>query len=105
MPTAAPTRSRPRSSLRRVRILDLLLDVLDGDQALQLEVAIDHQQLLDLVPVQNLARRVERGAHRHGDEVLPRHHRRDRPVDVGLEPQVAVRQDAHQPPFLAARPR
>ena len=56
--------------LRRVRILDRLLDVLDGDQALQPEVAIDDQQLLDLVLVQNLARRVERRADRHGDEVL-----------------------------------
>ena len=102
MPTAAPQRSRPSESLRRVRILDRLLDVLDGDQALQPEVAIDDEQLLDLVLVQDLARRVERRADRHGDEVLARHDVGDRPVDVGLEAQVAVGEDADQPAFLAA---
>ena len=40
--------------LRRVRILDRLLDVLDGDQALQPEVAVDDEQLLDFVLVQDL---------------------------------------------------
>ena len=34
-PTAAPTRRRPSASLRRERVLDHLLDVLDGDQPLQ----------------------------------------------------------------------
>ena len=88
--------------LRGVRVLDRLLDVLDGDQPLEPEVAIDDQQLLDLVTMQNLARRVERRADRHGEQRLARHHLGDRPVDVGLEPQIAVGQDADQPPFLAA---
>ena len=34
--------------------------------------------------------------------VLARHHVGDRPVDVGLEAQIAVGQDADQPAFLAA---
>ena len=55
--------------LRRVRVLDRLLDVLDGDQALQPEVAVDDEQLLDLVLVEDLARRVERRADRDGDQV------------------------------------
>ena len=88
--------------LRRVRVLDRLLDVLDGDQPLQPEVAVDDEQLLDLVLVQDLARRVERRADRHGEERLARHHVGDRAVDVGLEAQIAVGEDADQPPFLAA---
>ena len=88
--------------LRRVRVLDRLLDVLDGDQPLQPEVAVDDEQLLDLVPVQDLARRVERRADRHGEQRLARHHVGDRAVDVGFEAQIAVGQDADEPPFLAA---
>ena len=88
--------------LARVRILDRLLDVLDGDQALQPEVLVDDQQLLDLVLMQERARLVERRADRHGEQRVLRHHLVDRPVDVGLEPQIAVGEDADQPPFLAA---
>ncbi len=39
-----------------VGILDLLLDVLDGDQALQGVIVVHHQQLFHAVPVQNLLR-------------------------------------------------
>ena len=82
---------------------DRLLDVLDGDQALQPEIAIDDEQLLDLVPVQDLARGVQRRADRHGEQRLARHHvARSARFDVGLEPQVAVGEDADQPAFLAA---
>ena len=38
--------------LRRVRELDPLLDVLDGDQALEPAVGVDDRQLLDLVAVE-----------------------------------------------------
>ena len=55
-PTAAPQRSRPSESLDAFGILDRLLDVLDGDQPLQPEVAVDDEQLLDLVLVQDLLR-------------------------------------------------
>ena len=40
-PTAAPTRRRPKLVLGRVRVLLRLLDVLDGDQALELAAAVD----------------------------------------------------------------
>ena len=40
--------------LRRVRVLDLLLNVLDRDEPAQLAVGIDDRQLLDLVAVQDL---------------------------------------------------
>ena len=38
---------------------------------------------------------------RHGEERLARHDVGDRPIDVVLEPQVAVGQDADEAPFLA----
>ena len=82
--------------LRRVRVLDLLLDVLDGDQALEPAVAVDDGQLLDLVAVEDLLGLGERRADRRGDEVARRHQRRHRLRHVVLEAQVAVREDADE---------
>ena len=42
--------------LRRLRELDALRDVLDGDQPAQHAVVVDDRQLLDAVPVQQLLR-------------------------------------------------
>ena len=88
--------------LARVRILDGLLDVLDGDQALEPEVLVDDEQLLDFRGVQDLLRLVERGADRHGDQPLLGHHFRHRPRRVGLEPQIAIGENADEAAFLAA---
>src|SRR3546814_10150758 len=52
VPTAAPTRRRPASSLH-AREIGGLLDVLDGDHAAQAELVIDHQHLLDAVLLQD----------------------------------------------------
>jgi hypothetical protein len=54
--------------LRRVRVLELLLDVLDGDQAAQPPVRVDDRQLLDLVAVEDRLRLRERRADGRGDE-------------------------------------
>ena len=88
--------------LARHRVLDGLLDVLDGDQPLQAVVVIDDQELLDLVRVQDVLRLVERRAHGHRDQVLTGHDLRDRPLEARLEAEVAVGQDADETPFLAA---
>ena len=53
-PTAAPTRKPALRVLRRLRELDALLDVLDGDQAREPPVGVDDRQLLDAVAVQQL---------------------------------------------------
>ena len=50
--------------LGRVRILQLLLDILDGDQALQDVMLVHHQQLFHAMPVQDRFGLFERGAHR-----------------------------------------
>ncbi len=88
--------------LARVGVLDHLLDVFDRDQALEHEAVVDDQQLFDLVAVEELARLLERRADRHGEQRIARHDVGDRPIEVGLEAQVAVGQDADEPAFLAA---
>jgi hypothetical protein len=77
----------------RVRVLDLLLDVLHGDEAAQDAVGVHHRQLLDLVAVEDLLRLRERRPDRRGDEVARGHERRDGLLDVALEAEVAVRED------------
>ena len=53
-PVAAATRSRPNSSLLAQRVRLRLVHVLDGDQPDAAVVVVDHQQLLDPVPVEQL---------------------------------------------------
>ena len=83
--------------LRRVRVLDPLLDVLDGDEPLEPPVGVDDRELLDLVPVEDLLRLLERRPDRRGDELRARSSA-PRPgcVGVGLEAEVAVREDADE---------
>ena len=82
--------------LRRERVLDPLLDVLDGDQALEPPVGVHHGQLLDLVAVEDLLGLGERRPGRRGDEVAAGHQGRDRLGEVVLEAEVAVREDADE---------
>ena len=65
----------PLLVLRRVRKLDLLADVLDCDQALEPAVSVDDGQLLDLVPVQDRPRLLQRRPDRRGDKVALGHQR------------------------------
>ena len=101
-PIAAPHAQAAEAVLAGVRVLDRLLDVLDGDQPLQHEAVVDDQQLLDLVAVQDLARLLERRADRHREQRIARHDVARSGDRVGLEAQIAVGQDADEPPFLAA---
>ena len=89
--------------LAGVGILQLLLDVLDRDQALQIVLIVDHQQLFHAVLVQNQLGFFKRGAHGNGDQVLLGHHVADGNIGAGFKAQVAVGENADQP--LAARNR
>ena len=53
----------PQTVFAGIRVLDDLLDVLDRDQPLEHVTVIDHEQLLDFVAMQNLARLLERRPH------------------------------------------
>ena len=83
-----------------VRVELRLLDVLDGDQADAVAVAIDDQQLLDAVLVQQALGLVLVDALLDRDEVLAGHQLVDLLRRVGGEAHVAVGQDADQPAGL-----
>ena len=80
--------------LRRIWILQLLLDVFDCDQALQVVVVVNHQELFHAVLVQDFFGLFERGSDRDRDQVLLGHHAVDGNVEAGLEAQVAVGKNA-----------
>ena len=95
-PSAAPTRKPALRILGGVRILQLLLNVLDRDQALQDVLIVDHQQFFHAMAMQNRLGLFERGADGHGDEVFLGHHARNGQIEARLEAQVAIGQNAHQ---------
>ena len=78
-------------------MLPPLEDVLDGDQSLEHALGIHHRQLLDPVPGQNPLGLVQVGADRSGDQLLLGHRVADRLVEVALELEIAVGDDADQP--------
>ena len=86
--------------LAGVRVLEVLLDVLDGDQPDEPPLAVDDGQLLDAVAVQDVLGLLEGHLAADRDQVLPGHEQRDRPLEVVLEAQVAVREDADEPAAL-----
>ena len=79
-----------------VGVLLGLLDVLDGDEAAQHVVFVHQRQFFDAVLGEDLARLLQRGAHRGGDEVFRGHDLGDLAGIVGLKAQVAVGEDADQ---------
>src|SRR6202023_1519210 len=105
LPTTRPTsgkRSRGADAqaaelvLAGVRVLRHLLDVLDGDQPLEVALAVDHQDLLDAMAVEQLLGLIEGGPFRHGDQVVLGHQLADAAPEVVLETQVPVGEDADQ---------
>ena len=86
----------PRSVARSVRKTGLLVDVFDGDQALQLERIVHHQQPLELVLVQQRLGLGRSGPIPYRDQLVTRRHDlADRYVVTGFEAQVASGDDAH----------
>ena len=79
-----------------VRIGDLLLDVLDRDEADAAVMVVDDEELLDAELVQEPARLVLGDAFAHGDEPVLRHQFGDGLAGIGGEAHVAVRQDADE---------
>ena len=72
-------------------------DVLDGHHALQLELVVDEQHLLDAVAVQEFGDGLDRRVLRRGHKTLPRRHDVGHSgVHAGLEPDVAAGDDAEQ---------
>ena len=86
--------------LAGVGILQLLLDVFDCDQALELVVVVDDEELFDAVLVEDVLGLFERGADRDGDEVGLGHHVADGNVGARDKAQIAVGEDADELAFF-----
>ncbi len=74
-------------------------DVLEGDQPFQEIIFVDDGQLFDAVDVQELLGFGHGDALAGGDQPLGFHDGRDLVAEIAGEAQVAVGQDAHQPPL------
>ena len=104
---AAPHRGRHAQAavlvLVGVGVLAALEDVLDGDEAPEHALGIHHRKLLDPVLGQDALGVIQTGADRRGHQVVLRHRLLDRLLEVPLELQVAVGDDADEP--ARSRPR
>ena len=82
--------------LAGVRVLAALHDVLDRDQALERPVVADHQEPFQPMLVQQVGGHFQAHAFRHGHQALARRHDvAHRLIQLRLEAQVAVGDDAH----------
>jgi len=87
----------PLLVLARMGIGDRLLDILDGDQADAAVLAVDDEQLLDPVLMQQLLGLFLTHPFAHRDEFVLGHQLRDALARVGGKAHVAIGQDADQP--------
>ena len=78
------------------RVLHNAVDIPHRDQAGQLAVIVDQQQLLDLVFLKDVFGLFQAGARRTGHEVRPGHDRADLHIVIFKELQIAPGQDADQ---------
>src|ERR1700723_3515455 len=56
--------------LRRARKLNFLLNVFYRDQALQIEIRVDHQEFFNTMPLQDFLRFFQRGAYWYRDQIV-----------------------------------
>src|SRR5688572_29708401 len=81
-----------------------LEDILHRHQALELEIAVDHEHALEAMLVHHIHRFLAARAFAHGDQLLARRHDRlHRLIEVLLEAQVAVGHDPDHPARLHHR--
>src|SRR5215467_15678061 len=78
---------------RGVGIFKLLLNILYGNQALEVVPVIDNKQLFNPVFVQDFLRFLQSCSYWHRDQVFLGHYFTDRDVEASFEAQVAVRQN------------
>ena len=82
-----------------VGVLQFLLDVFYGDEAFELVVVVDDEELFDAMLVEDVLGLLEGGANRDGDEVLLGHHVVDGNVGAGDEAEIAVGENADEAAF------
>src|ERR1700674_1796872 len=84
-----------------VGIFKFLLDVLYGNQSLEIIFVVDDKKFFDAVLVQDFFGIFKRSAHRHSDQIFLGHHPIDGNVEASLEAEVAIGEDADQAPMLS----
>jgi len=72
----------------------VFLDVLDGDEALEIEILIDDQEFFDAVLLENFFGFFEGGADGDGNEIVLGHDLADELAVIFLEAKIAVGEDA-----------
>src|SRR5260370_8022373 len=77
-------------------ILEIFLDVFDGDEAFEIEVLVDDEGFLDTVFLKDALGFVEGGAHRHGDEIFFGHDGADELGVIFFKAQIAVGEDSSE---------
>ena len=82
--------------LGRIRILDLLLDILDGDQTLEIKIIIDNREFLFTSLAENLLRFLDRDAFLGRDQAFGRHALPDLLAVVLFEKHITVGENADQ---------
>src|SRR5206468_2559967 len=98
--TASTPRSTSASAASRVRILTALVNVLDRDETFEGAGFVHNGQLLDAMLAEDAFGFVKRGAFACCNEVLRRHRFTQRTIEVALELEVAVRDDADEQIFF-----
>ena len=106
VPCRADGRANAQPAVRvfgRKRVFDFLGDVLHRDQTFQVLIFIDDEEFFDPVLVQQALCFLQRCADRNRDEVLFCHDLANRQMEPRFEPEVAIRQDPHQPAVFRNR--
>ena len=95
----ANRRPNPQASQRvfgSVRVIDLLLNIFDRNQARQFAVSVHHQHFFNAVLVQNVSRLFHRRTNRHRHQLLVGHQLADALGWVAFKTQVAIGQNTDQ---------
>ncbi len=79
-----------------IRIFQFLLNVLNGNEATQVVLVVDDEELLHSMFVQDFFRLVEGRADWNGDQFFLGHHLIDGNVEAGFEAEIAVGEDANK---------
>src|SRR4030095_7047042 len=82
--------------LVRVRVLPALVNVLDGDQSLQMAICVDDRQFLDAMLAQNSLGLIERRSSRRRDESRCGHRLANGASEASFELEIAIRDNADE---------
>src|SRR5580700_7219551 len=97
-----PAAQPPTAILGCVWKLPYLLDIFYCDQPEKLSVLVNNRKLFNSMSLQRLLRLLQSGSDRSGNQAAgPRlvagHYFMNGAIEVGFEPNIAIRKNAHQP--------